>query len=308
VSGTYWSAGPRWGTYPLSVQPVNGADRPQMAVLQNYTVADAYNTTLKDTRQLMHYWDFNGPVVTNNWIDDWNINDYTNPSSSGGYLYLTHSKTFSVLNYYWQTTQLAIDPAVHKYAVVKVKNTTAYTTGKFGWKSNGTNYSVSFPITANDISFKQYVIDLTGNANWTGNISFLSVAVPNLSTVPTVAASVVFDEIKLTMSAPSSSLKSVVSNSPSPSLQDNSIVFTSSGLNVIPNPVESSVRLTLPDSHLGLQLSLVAINGQTILKARGKIEELNQAVNGKIPSLSPGVYIVQVLDNGKVYQTKLLKK
>lgn len=34
VGGTYWAAGPWWGTYPLSVEPRNGQDRPQIAVLQ----------------------------------------------------------------------------------------------------------------------------------------------------------------------------------------------------------------------------------------------------------------------------------
>lgn len=40
VNGTYWSAGPRWGTYRLAIQPRNGVDRPQMAILKNYTVTD----------------------------------------------------------------------------------------------------------------------------------------------------------------------------------------------------------------------------------------------------------------------------
>jgi endoglucanase len=34
--GTYWSAGPWWGSYPLSVEPVGGADAPQVAMLQKY--------------------------------------------------------------------------------------------------------------------------------------------------------------------------------------------------------------------------------------------------------------------------------
>lgn len=39
VPGTYWSAGPRWGDYRLSIQPLNnyGTDRPQMSVLKKYT-------------------------------------------------------------------------------------------------------------------------------------------------------------------------------------------------------------------------------------------------------------------------------
>ncbi len=38
VNGTCWSAGPRWGNYPLSVQPTNNytTDRPQMDILLKY--------------------------------------------------------------------------------------------------------------------------------------------------------------------------------------------------------------------------------------------------------------------------------
>jgi endoglucanase len=36
VGAVYWSAGPWWGNYPLSIQPNNGADQPQMSVVQKY--------------------------------------------------------------------------------------------------------------------------------------------------------------------------------------------------------------------------------------------------------------------------------
>jgi endoglucanase len=36
VGATYWAAGPRWGSYSLSVEPRNGQDRPQMSVLSRY--------------------------------------------------------------------------------------------------------------------------------------------------------------------------------------------------------------------------------------------------------------------------------
>lgn len=35
--GTYWPAGPWWGANPLSVEPINGRSRPQMAVLSEYS-------------------------------------------------------------------------------------------------------------------------------------------------------------------------------------------------------------------------------------------------------------------------------
>jgi endoglucanase len=34
--GTYWSAGPWWGSYPLSIEPVGGVDAPQMTIVRKY--------------------------------------------------------------------------------------------------------------------------------------------------------------------------------------------------------------------------------------------------------------------------------
>ncbi len=36
INGTYWAAGPRWGDYFMSVEPINRKDRPQMEVLEKY--------------------------------------------------------------------------------------------------------------------------------------------------------------------------------------------------------------------------------------------------------------------------------
>jgi len=36
VGGTYWAAGPWWGSYPLSVEPTGAGDRPQMGILANH--------------------------------------------------------------------------------------------------------------------------------------------------------------------------------------------------------------------------------------------------------------------------------
>lgn len=48
VPGTYWSAGPRWGDYHLAVQPTNNytVDRPQMSILEKYTVTNDNPTGL----------------------------------------------------------------------------------------------------------------------------------------------------------------------------------------------------------------------------------------------------------------------
>ncbi len=36
LGGTYWAGGPWWGDYPLSIEPRNGQDRPQIAVLTRH--------------------------------------------------------------------------------------------------------------------------------------------------------------------------------------------------------------------------------------------------------------------------------
>ena len=36
IGGTYWAAGGWWGKYPLSVEPRDDRDRPQMEVLSFY--------------------------------------------------------------------------------------------------------------------------------------------------------------------------------------------------------------------------------------------------------------------------------
>jgi endoglucanase len=40
INGTYWAAGPIWKDYPLSVEPENGKDRPQMKILKKYLTLD----------------------------------------------------------------------------------------------------------------------------------------------------------------------------------------------------------------------------------------------------------------------------
>ncbi len=36
VNGTYWAGGPWWGNYHLSIEPSNGADKPQMEIVERY--------------------------------------------------------------------------------------------------------------------------------------------------------------------------------------------------------------------------------------------------------------------------------
>lgn len=43
VNGTYWAAGPSWGSYRLSVEPQGGVDKSQMKILEKYKGLDSLN-------------------------------------------------------------------------------------------------------------------------------------------------------------------------------------------------------------------------------------------------------------------------
>jgi endoglucanase len=43
---TYWSAGPWWGNYPLSIQPQNNQEAPQIPILRQYTNKSSANAPL----------------------------------------------------------------------------------------------------------------------------------------------------------------------------------------------------------------------------------------------------------------------
>ncbi|MGX1928980.1 glycoside hydrolase family 5 protein [Flagellimonas sp. 2504JD4-2] len=40
VNGTYWAAGPWWGDYILSIEPENGMDKPQMAIVEKHVTTN----------------------------------------------------------------------------------------------------------------------------------------------------------------------------------------------------------------------------------------------------------------------------
>ncbi|MBN8837053.1 MAG: cellulase family glycosylhydrolase [Sphingobacteriia bacterium] len=50
IIANYWAAGSWWYNYPLSIQPVQGIDKPQMAVLQKY-LTSANNYTITTSNQ-----------------------------------------------------------------------------------------------------------------------------------------------------------------------------------------------------------------------------------------------------------------
>ncbi|WP_276499483.1 cellulase family glycosylhydrolase [Pontibacter litorisediminis] len=205
VNGTYWAAGPRWGSYTLAVEPINGQDRPQMAVLEKYKTANTACTGEVELEQQTHSWEFNGALESNR-IDGWTIANYTNASAANGILDLTVAQTYQHIKYDVPASN-AIDPAMSKYAVIRLKNTTPDTKARFYWwgpVGDNVAHYVEFDISSNDTDFKEYTVDLSQNASWTGksSIRIIRFDVPGIASAASVGKQVQVDQVRLLAALP----------------------------------------------------------------------------------------------------------
>ncbi|MGV3508420.1 MAG: cellulase family glycosylhydrolase [Sphingobacteriaceae bacterium] len=310
VNGTYWAAGPRWGSYVLSVEPLNGQDRVQMSVLQNYTYTNSScGSTLSDSRSLMHNWEFNKAVASNK-VEGWTIVNYANPSTANSILNLTTNVSYNHIKY--DVTPLdPINTNLHKYAIIRLKNNTNQTQAAFYWHDYTSYYNVTFNITANDTAFKDYIIDLSQVTNWTSksNIKIIRFDVPFGAITGSIGRTVSVDYIKLATSSPVgfSALSTVSSvNNTEPVLND--LVVYSKSFIVAPNPVENSVQLHLDTENSNLKAKLLTMDGRVVLDVEGSLAQINGALNGQIPGLIPGIYVIRLIDKDQTYIQKLIKK
>lgn len=156
-----------------------------------------------------HLWDFNGAVVGNK-VEGWNIMDYTSASTSNSILNLTiaNSANNGLAYYVGANGNATIDPAISKYAVIKLKNGTAKTQATFFWQprdESGTilNKKIDFNIVPNDTQFREYVVDLGSNEAWKAPLNqplysiFVRVPYTNV-TAADIDRTVEIDYIKLT--------------------------------------------------------------------------------------------------------------
>jgi len=61
---TYWAGGPWWGSYYTSLEPTNGADRPQMTVLQKHLGPVSCQPRTYEAETLYHS---TGSSIPNGW-------------------------------------------------------------------------------------------------------------------------------------------------------------------------------------------------------------------------------------------------
>ncbi len=203
INGTYWAAGPRWGSYRLAVEPISGVDRPQMATLELYKTANSECEGQGDYQT--HIWEFD-ETVENNRIDGWTIVNYTNANSADGILNLTVSQTYQHIKYDVPASNV-IDPSHSKYASIKLKNETPDTKARFYWwgpaGDNVANF-VEFDISANDTDYQEYIVNLSENTDWTGksSIRIIRFDLPAMASTASLGENVRVDQVKLLSSIP----------------------------------------------------------------------------------------------------------
>lgn len=310
INGTYWAAGPRWNDYILSVEPQNGNDRVQMSVLQNYTVANTpASSIIIDSRSMMHNWEFNRPVVSNN-VEGWTIIAYGNAATSGGSLNLQTPTHYNYIKY----DITALDPvntSLHKYAIIRLKNTTYKTQASFYWHDHTAYNNVVFDITANDTDYKEYVINLSANTNWTSkpSLKLIRFDIPMGAITGSENRWVNIDYIKLATTAPPAPLMSnVEKRNILSSVAENDKPENKKAFILYPNPVENHIKLELETADRILKIMITGIDGRSVLESSGTCNEINEYLNQALSSFTPGVYMVKIEDGEKQYSQKMIKK
>ncbi len=74
--------------------------------------------------------------------------------------------------------------------------------------------------------------------------------------------------------------------------------------NLFPNPAEELVNVSVPDHLIGSRLRVLDVQGKTVLE-----QQLNQPVAAlNVNELTAGFYVVELLNNGKAYTSRFVKK
>ncbi len=79
-------------------------------------------------------------------------------------------------------------------------------------------------------------------------------------------------------------------------------------LSISPNPVTNFVKLNMGAVSPSAILRLTASDGKVLLTLPGSIDQMNSGLNSKLSNLSPGLYLVEIVDGTKIYAGKLMKK
>ncbi|MCC7402124.1 MAG: choice-of-anchor J domain-containing protein [Chitinophagaceae bacterium] len=80
-------------------------------------------------------------------------------------------------------------------------------------------------------------------------------------------------------------------------------------LRVYPNPVSRNGQVTLALANAAgvYNVTVFSVTGNVVLKAQGSLESINRSVNDQLGKLNSGIYMLQLSNGMKSYQSKLIK-
>lgn len=212
-----------------------------------------------------HIWDFDDPVV-NNQVEGWKIINYDNPNTVDGILNLTATNTGYPDLEYTITEDEILEPAISKQIVIRLKNGTSSRRARFYWVKEGVNFRYDFLVTIEDEEFAEYVIDLTHDTRWSGDIESIRFEIPMPVPSGSVGSIVSVDYIKL--------LEAPAAPEPMPSR-----IPAPFGVNLAGGDFSSDTDYQYPHSA---ELDYFKSKGLTLIRLPFKWHRLQPEINGPL--------------------------
>lgn len=210
-----------------------------------------------------HTWNFDDPVVGNS-VEGWDIINYANPNTSNGILNLTASTSMGYPDLqYVVPSGVTLDPNVSKQIVIRLKNGTQSRRARFYWVKDGVGIRYDFLVSVQDADFNEYIIDLTHDSRWSGDIESIRFEIPMPVPANSNGAIVSVDYIKM--------LEAPATPAPMPS-------FTPAPFGVNLAGAEfSNADYQYPQSA---ELDYFKAKGLTLMRVPFKWERLQPQLNG----------------------------
>lgn len=229
------------------------------------------------------FWTYE-PVTEWDFLNDlegWNLTKSLSGTAGNSILTLNITGTDP---YMVSPDNLNIDAAKAKYVIIKMKNGTNTTAGRFYWTTNSVpgfnfDFSKTLPLHSNDPDFSTYILDMSGESNWTGTIKRVRLDPSNSAT----SGKVEIDYIKIL-----EDLSSSGSTAESPGR-----------VWIYPNPASDQVRI---ETMMPSKLSILDARGIQILR-RKNASNSHVLQTGDWP---PGIYLARVYTAGGLRVLKFI--
>ena len=220
--------------------------------------------------QVAHEWDFYS-------LNEWSLNPRMNGYSNGGIAYLNVTGGDPYMNY---NGNVCVNSETNKYLNVILKNNTNSNVATLYFQNDVTNAwkTFSFNVSQSDQELKNYWFDLSGNANWVGNIHKIRFDPPGDDGAFELDYLGVL-ESAIPVSVCAKSISGI--------------------LKVIPNPASGEIQILGKNNA---RIEIVGVNGQICLKK----ELMGGFVNFDVSSWPKGIYLVRSFSEEEVQNVKLL--